>query len=129
LYFEDTNVEGAQDVMRYNPRGMLVYHDELSGWFGSTERYTGGGKVAHANRGFWLRTWNGGRYPVDRSSKGRGHFLIENMGISLLGGIQPEVIRKIANEYLRRRSDPAVAADCVAPGGTRSRPADAANRG
>jgi hypothetical protein len=54
------------------------------------DRYAGG--KGASNRGFWLQSFNGGSYTVNRV--GRGIFLIDNIGVSLLGGIQPEVIRK-----------------------------------
>jgi Protein of unknown function (DUF3987) len=68
----------------------LSAEDELGGWFGSMDRYAGG--KGASNRGFWLQSFNGGSYTVNRV--GRGIFLIDNIGVSLLGGIQPEVIRK-----------------------------------
>jgi uncharacterized protein DUF3987 len=95
LLLEDTTVEGAQNAMRDNSRGMLSLQDELSGWFGAMERYSsarGGAK----DRAFWLQAFNGGPYNVDRV--GRGAFSIDNIGVSLVGGVQPDVIRKIAAE-------------------------------
>jgi hypothetical protein len=94
LRLEDTTVEAAQDSMRDNPHGMLTVQDELGGWFGSMDRYSGG--KGASTRGFWLQTWTGGGYTVNRI--GRGVFHIDNIGISMLGGIQPEVIRKVACE-------------------------------
>jgi Protein of unknown function (DUF3987) len=95
LRLEDTTIEAAQDAMRDNPKGMLCLQDELSGWFGGMDKYNAGGG-ARKDRGFWLQTWNGGSLPVDRV--GRGSFLIENIGASVLGGVQPDVIRKVAGE-------------------------------
>ena len=95
LRLEDTTIEAAQDAMRENPKGILCLQDELSGWFGSMEKYSAA-KGAQKDRGFWLRTWNGGNLSVDRVM--RGSFMIENIGASVLGGVQPDVIRKIAGE-------------------------------
>jgi Protein of unknown function (DUF3987) len=94
LRLEDTTIEAAQNAMLNNPDGMVTLQDELGGWFGSIDRYTGGRGAS--NRGFWLQTWSGGGLPVNRV--GRGTFFIENIGISMLGGIQPEVIQKVASE-------------------------------
>jgi uncharacterized protein DUF3987 len=96
LRLDDTTCEGAQDVMRCNPQGTLLLQDELSGWFGSMEKYSGTTRGGAKDRGFWLRVWNGGSYAVDRIK--RGEFLIEDIGTSLLGGIQPDVIRRVAND-------------------------------
>ena len=48
------------------------------------------------DRGFWLQAFNGGPYIVDRISRKSG--LIPNLSVSLLGGIQPEPLRRIADE-------------------------------
>jgi hypothetical protein len=96
LRLEDTTIEACQDAQRYNPRGMLSSQDELSGWFGSMDKYGSGGKGAGKDRGFVLQTWNGGSCNVDRIS--RGSFTIPNIGLSVLGGVQDSVIRKLAGE-------------------------------
>ena len=96
ISFTDTTVEACQEAMRYSPRGMLTMQDELSGFFGANDRYSGSGKSGASNRGFWLQTWNGGEFFVNRIQ--RGVFVIENTGLSLFGGIQPDLIRKIAGE-------------------------------
>ncbi len=94
LRIEDTTVEAAQEVLKGSVNGILCVQDELSGWFGAMEKY-GSAKGAAADRSFWLRAFNGGTYCLDRV--GRGSTIIENCSISLLGGIQPEPIRKIAS--------------------------------
>jgi hypothetical protein len=92
---EDTTIEGAQDVFKDTIDGVLCLQDELSGWFGAMDKYSshrGGAK----DRGFWLQAWNGGPYAVNRIN--RGAFLIENLSACVLGGIQPDLIRKVAAE-------------------------------
>ena len=95
LRLGDTTIEAAQEVLADSPDGVLLVQDELSGWFGSMEKYAGA-KAAAKDRGFWLESFNGGSYQVGRV--GRGQFLIPNLSVSLLGGIQPEPIRKVAAE-------------------------------
>lgn len=90
---EDTTVEGLQEVMIGSTEGVLCIRDELSGWFGSMEKYSGG-KGAATDRAVWLQTFNGGEYSINRV--GRGAKLIPNLSVSLLGGIQPDAIRKVA---------------------------------
>ncbi|GIQ77089.1 DUF3987 domain-containing protein [Bradyrhizobium sp. RD5-C2] len=92
---QDTTIEAAQDVLKDSPDGLLCYQDELSGWFGSMDKYSAG-RGSAKDRAFWLEAFNGGTYSVQRV--GRGAVFIENLSISLLGGIQPEPIRKIADE-------------------------------
>ena len=95
LRIEDTTVEAAQQVLEGSVDGILCYQDELSGFFGAMDKYSGG-KGASADRAFWLRAYNGGEYALNRV--GRGVTLIPNLSVCLLGGIQPEPIRKLAGD-------------------------------
>ena len=96
LRLEDTTTEAAQDVLRDSPNGLLLVQDELSGWFGAMDKYGGGGRGAQKDRAFWLQSFNGGSYTVNRV--GRGASFIPNLSVCLLGGIQPELIRSIARD-------------------------------
>jgi hypothetical protein len=51
---------------------------------------------AAKGRAFWLEAFNGAPYSVHRV--GRGSVFIENLSVSLIGGIQPEPIRKVADD-------------------------------
>jgi hypothetical protein len=92
LRIEDITMEAAQEVCRHSPDGVLALQDELSGWFGGIEKYAGG-KGGAKDRSFWLRAYNGGEYAVNRIN--RKSFLIDNLSISILGGIQPDALRNI----------------------------------
>lgn len=96
LRLEDTTIEAAQEVLKDSPDGVLLIQDELSGWFGSMEKYSGGSRGSAKDRAFWLQAFNGGPYTVNRV--GRGASMISNLSCSLLGGIQPEPIRAIARD-------------------------------
>ena len=74
---------------------MLCIQDELAGWFGAMDMYAGRG--AAKDRGFWLQAFHGGSYALNRIKK-RGAAMIENLSVSLLGGIQPDPLRKIADD-------------------------------
>lgn len=95
MRIDDITMEAAQEVARYNPDGVLAMQDELSGWFGGIEKYAGG-KGSAKDRSFWLRAYGGGSYAVNRIS--RKPFLIENLSISVLGGIQPDAIRRVMTD-------------------------------
>lgn len=88
---EDTTIEGAQEVLLDSPEGVLL-QDELSGFFGALEKY--GGKGAAKDRAFWLQSFNGGEYAINRV--GRGASIIPNFSVCLLGGIQPDPMRRVA---------------------------------
>ncbi len=95
LRIEDATVEAAQQVLEGSPWGVLLLQDELSGFFGAMDKYNGG-KGAQADRAFWLRSFNGGQFALNRV--GRGAAIIDNLSVSMLGGIQPEPLRKIAGD-------------------------------
>ena len=38
---QDVTIEATQDIMQDSPAGILYYSDELSGWFGSMDKYSG----------------------------------------------------------------------------------------
>lgn len=91
----DATVESLQEVLRGSTGGVISSQDELSGWFGAMDKYAPG-RGAQADRSFWLQAFNGGRYTLDRIARGSSQ--IPNLSISLLGGIQPDVIRKIIGD-------------------------------
>jgi Protein of unknown function (DUF3987) len=93
LRIEDTTIEAAQEVLRDSPDGVLCIQNELSGWFGQMDKYSGH-RAAAKDRGFWLQSFDGGPYAFNRIARGAG--LIENLSVSLLGGIQPEPMRAVA---------------------------------
>ena len=95
LRLEDVTIEAAQQVLEGSPWGVLMLQDEVSGFFGAMDKYNGG-KGASADRAFWLRSFNGGQFALNRVS--RGAAIIDNLSVSMLGGIQPEPLRKIAGD-------------------------------
>jgi phage/plasmid primase-like uncharacterized protein len=93
LVVQDTTVEAMSEVLKDNPRGVLCLQDELSGWFGAMDAYSGG-KAGGKDRAHWLETYNGGGRTVDRVM--RGSINIPNWSVCMIGGIQPDAIRRIA---------------------------------
>jgi hypothetical protein len=93
--FEDVTPEAAQPILRDSPNGVLLVRDELSGWFGSIDKYSGS-RGGGMDRGFWLQAFNGGHYSWDRVGRKSGN--IPNLSISVLGGIQEDPLRKVINE-------------------------------
>jgi hypothetical protein len=90
----DITVEKLADFLgRSSGRGLLGKRDEIAGWIGSMEKYGGSAKGAGADRALWLQAWDGGPYSVDRIS--RGETYIQNLSVSLIGGIQPNRLREL----------------------------------
>jgi putative DNA primase/helicase len=79
----DTTIEKMHELLSRNPRGLLLFRDELLGLL------TQWNKSGHeSDRAFYLEAWNGdGSNTVDRI--GRGTLYAENICLSLLGSTQP----------------------------------------
>lgn len=83
-YFtSDATIEKLGELLRDNPRGILLVRDELAGWMLGMER-----DARKSEREFYLEAWGGtGSHTVDRI--GRGTIHIPNMCVSIFGSIQP----------------------------------------
>jgi hypothetical protein len=93
----DTTIEALVAVLEHQPRGVLMSRDELSGWFGSFDRYSGkrGGDVAH-----WLSMHRAGPVTQDRKTNKR-LIQIRRAAVSVTGTIQPEALRRsLAQEHI-----------------------------
>lgn len=95
LRISDITMEAAAEVCAHSPDGILALQDELSGWFGGIEKYSGG-KGGAKDRSFWLQAFNGGHYATDRI--GRKAAFVDNLSISIVGGVQPDPIRRIMSD-------------------------------
>lgn len=89
-----TTSEKLGEILSRQTRGLLVEQDELSGWLGAMDKYSGG-KGGSADRAFWLKTYDGGPKRIDTIS--RGEAFIKNCSVSLLGGIQPRKLEEMGN--------------------------------
>ncbi len=108
---EDVTVEALGEVLKDNPQGVLVLRDELTGWLGAMDAYKGGSKGGGSDRANWLELYNGGQRSIDRVM--RGSVFIPNWSACLVGGIQPDMMRRVAasmgNDGLLQRFIPVVA--------------------
>ena len=96
----DATVEKVGELLRENPRGLLVFRDELVGWVRTFD------KAGHeADRAFYLEAWNGngGTFTYDRI--GRGTVIIPSPCISVLGGIQPGPLEKLLRDSTKGEGD------------------------
>jgi hypothetical protein len=90
VFTTDATIEAIARIFEHGPRGPLVMFDELSSFFGGMGRYARGG--ADADRGFWLSLYSAVPYKSDRAT--RGTVFIPKAGASIVGGIQPDVLRR-----------------------------------
>ncbi|MBM4225220.1 MAG: DUF3987 domain-containing protein, partial [Gammaproteobacteria bacterium] len=95
----DTTVEALGDVASTNPRGLVLYRDELAGFVGGIGQYK---KTPGADEAFWLSAYEGKRHSVDRRST--GSTTVPRLLVSVLGGIQPTVLRGVMSERNRGAS-------------------------
>ncbi len=88
----DVTVEKLGEILNQNPNGVLLYRDELNGFFRTLER-----QGHEADRAFYLEAWNGdGSFTYDRI--GRGTLHIEGCCLSIIGSIQPGPITALVRE-------------------------------
>jgi putative DNA primase/helicase len=87
LIVNDTTVEALVKTLAQNPRGVMLYRDELSGWFAGMNKYR---KGAGDDLQFFLECWSGGAHRVDRI--GRPPVYIDDLYLSIFGTIQPETM-------------------------------------
>ncbi len=84
---QDATVEKLGDILKDNPRGLLVSRDELAGWLRSFAK-----SGREGDREFYLEGWNGtGIFTYDRMGRGTVH--IPAITLSIIGGIQPNKLR------------------------------------
>ncbi len=88
----DCTVESLAPILLDNPRGVLMARDELAGWFGSFDKYSGGGKAGSADAAHWLSMHNAESITVDRKTGAHRTTYVPMAAASLTGGIQPKIL-------------------------------------
>lgn len=79
----DSTIEKMAELLQENPRGILLFRDELIGLLTSWDK-----EGREPDRAFYLEAWNGyGSITSDRIGRGTVH--CDNLCVSILGGIQP----------------------------------------
>jgi putative DNA primase/helicase len=80
---QDATTEKLGELLRANPRGLLVLRDELNGWLAALDK-----NGREGDREFYLEAWTGrDAYSFDRI--GRGTLHIPALTLSIFGTIQP----------------------------------------
>jgi len=95
----DTTIEKLGVILEANPQGVLLYRDELTGFFANLD------KMGHeSDRTFYLESWDGnGSFSYDRI--GRKKVFIKHACISLFGTIQPGKLQTYLNGALSGHRD------------------------
>ena len=92
LIVHDATTEKLVELLSHQHNGLFYVCDELSSLFGGMDTYR---PRQGKDRPFFLQAKEGGAYTTDRKIGGT-HF-VPNLAIGVLGGIQPEVLRKITH--------------------------------
>lgn len=91
----DATIEKLSELLAENPRGLLLYRDELMGLLSSWDR-----EGREGDRAFFLEAWNGyGSLTTDRISRGTVH--TENLCLSIFGNIQPAKLAHYLDRTIR----------------------------
>ena len=95
----DTTMEALASLLSAQFDGLLVSRDELAGWLGGIAEYKGG---KGSDLGHWLAMWSAAPLTVDRKTGAIRMVHVPRAAVSLVGGIQPGVLRNaIGREHLQ----------------------------
>jgi hypothetical protein len=95
LITQDPTPEGIRDVLVDQKRGIIVYQDEWGHFIGAMGRYSGGRDAGAADRAFYNTGYEGGPWASNRANrKGGERILVPNLQMTVVGGIQPDVLRQ-----------------------------------
>ena len=90
IRISDVTIEKLARLLGENPRGLLLFRDELSALIGNLERNARGG----TDRPHYLETFGAGTIIVDRVSEPEP-IIVEQASLSILGGIQPAKLEQM----------------------------------
>jgi hypothetical protein len=94
----DITIEALAELVSKSLRGIVLWQDELAGWFNSFTRYKANGGSDLPN---WLSMHNVGPIRVHRRTGEPREIEIDRAFVSVCGGIQPAILReKLAQDNL-----------------------------
>jgi len=93
----DVTSEGLAVACHDNPRGLLLFRDELAGWVQSFNKYRSGDDAQQ-----WLELWAAN--PLKITRKTQSPIVVESPAVSVVGTIQPAVARRCFGSREARES-------------------------
>lgn len=87
IIINDCTSEALAIRLKSNPSGVLVFRDELTAFLASMKQSN-----REHERGFYLEGFNGSKSPYIQERVSRERVEIKRVVISLLGGIQPQML-------------------------------------
>jgi len=95
----ETSIQSMTVLQNQNERGLLVFRDELTGLLVKWDREDNADE-----RAYYLEGWNGnGSYTDMKISRGLTD--AKNICISLLGGIQPDKLKRYLHQAMKGNND------------------------
>ncbi|MBN9518545.1 DUF3987 domain-containing protein [bacterium] len=92
---QDITVESLAVILADNPKGVLVYRDELASWFAGLTRYSRADATAD-----WLHLFHARPLTVDRKTGDKLTIAVPHAAAALVGTIQPAVLaRAFTSEF------------------------------
>lgn len=85
VIIRSATLEAVAMILKHSPKGILQSRDEIAGWWGDMNRYSGS-----SDRPAWLSTYNAGPITMDRVKFGGKPLHIPRALASVLGGTQPD---------------------------------------
>ena len=95
----ETSIQSMTVLQNQNPRGVLLFRDELTGLLVKWDKEDGADE-----RAYFLEGWNGNGSYTD-CKIGRGITDAKTICISLLGGIQPDKLRRYLYQAMQGNND------------------------
>lgn len=86
----DITPESLASILDDNPRGIVLYADELASWFNNFNRYNKGSEEQ-----FWLMAYSASAIQINRKNI-RGSISLKRPYISVTGTIQPSLLKDLA---------------------------------
>lgn len=99
LKTNETSIQSMTQLQNQNPRGILTFRDELTGMLVKWDREDGADE-----RAYFLEGWNGNGSYTDVKI-GRGLTEAKSICISLLGGIQPDKLKRYLYQASQGNND------------------------
>ncbi len=100
----DVTTEALAVRLEQNPRGLLLFRDELSGFFGSMNQYRGG---RGGDEAAYLAMHGARPLVMDRKNIEKPSIYVPLANLSIVGAIQPGVLRR---SFTRDRMESGLAA-------------------
>jgi hypothetical protein len=92
LFVSDVTVEKLGEMLRQQPRGLLLYKPELVGWLLGQNQYKA--KGTGSDRSFFLEVYDSEPITIHRKNMLGGAVYVSRPSLTMVGATQPEVVRE-----------------------------------